>query len=531
MKKLLFTLLMVFYFFNVFSQQITWNQRLNAIKAIDSVLRIYEDNLTFTDVASDSISAKATKKFKSVFTADATIFDDLNPDFFDDPHNKGFRFRLRTVDDFLARTKEIYPRGLVEANITNMAISYDDLSQHRALVAIEKKVSAYAYNGWQVEIIDTLLLSLKLSSDFRGAQITGISEDGIRDGYVNYKIINDSDGDLVIDEDDVCPDVPGYIIYKGCGPPVLPFSTLLLRGVIGGSNANYSPADYEHGSRLGYSLSAEYENFLVWKRHLGFGIGGMYSILGSNLNIDYYYKEFEDFEYVSQIGDATSYKRIISSTGQISENITFQYLSLQAYVKYKTKLSTKWGIKLNLGVGASFPIATHVKFDKDATNSFNYEAVYDTMSDNSIGYVKVLNNPGSALLFTEDFLNDIGQDPVVFFTMLNAAGYDLALNSIPSNPTKNPEKFKPNVVYSLNLTLTYLIGKDNYLNFGPQFLYEKHWNKESKAEIENNYKLTNKIIEYNTLLAGSEFVEHIYVGVTVGVSFNLSKKYIDPNVY
>ncbi|MBK9733176.1 MAG: hypothetical protein IPO83_18130 [Chitinophagaceae bacterium] len=548
MKQILLFLLLIAGVIRIgFSQELTWNERLKAINAIDSVLRIYEDNLTFTDVVSDSISAKTMKKFKSIFTEEALIFDDLNPDFFDDPHNKSLHFRSKPIDEFLSKTKEVYPRGLVEAVITNMAISYDDLSQQSALVSVEKRVTGYTFNGWQVLTIDTVLLTMKLSSDFKGVQIERISEDGEVDGKANFQIINDSDGDLVIDEEDNCKDVPGYIIYKGCEPPKGPSQTLLISGGPGYSfdsfapNAenmntslfdNYSIGEYGQSYRLlpDFNLSVEWEYFLGLKRHIGLGIGLMYTRITSNLKVDHYNISFEDIENVDGIGVSNSYKRIISSTDSISENITFNYFALPivSFI-YKTPISSKLGLKINIGIGLSLPTKPGVTLDdnSDFSNSFNYEASYDTVS-NSFGYVSTASHPGTAALFTEAFIESIGGDKTAFFQLLQDAGYDLALHKKIEKPTTNDNKFGIGYAVNIRLTFPYLLASGAHFNIGPQIIIEHHENKGFNAD---DYKLTNTVGEYNTLLAGSPRVNHIYLGLTVGISISLSNKYIDQQAY
>lgn len=554
MKKYLFLLLSILSLHSAFSQELTWEQKYRAIKAVDSIMRIYSDNLSFTDPNSDSISSKAMKRFGSIFSSDATVFDDLNPSFFEGNMQDKLKFKERSVEEFLSLTKQTYPMGLLTANITNMRIGYNDLSSYAAIVSVEKEVIAVTRNNWRVKMKDTLLVTLRLSEDYRTAKIQKISQDGSVYDAVNYRIQNDRDNDFVIDDEDNCKDIPGYIQYNGCEPPIGPFATLLVGGGIGYSIETFGGTTGDIQDAGSYDLydvtftptsgadpdlqgSIELELFPWRERQIGIGFGGMISFMNAKLKIkqghyNVVYESDNDLllNYTTDDGKDEldrDYRRLINNSTEVSENVNLIYFTPFVNLKLKKQFNdSKLGFKLNIGAGISLKTTPSIgKHD----GTFQYGAEYSYLSNNTWGYSE--SETQLEIKLTQDFINSYSGTSGLLNTLSGAGlNYDLWEYSISGADVPSSAEVKLGFGYRFMVTpaITYQTFSSLYWNFGIQLMYSSHTNESFEA---SSYALTNTLSEYNTLLLGTKKVQHLYFGLTAGLSFSLAKKFDKANQY
>lgn len=543
MKRLAIILLVCFFSQRSFSQELTWDQKFDALNAVDSIVNAYEGLLTFTDLNNfDSISNESLSKFKNLFASDASIYDDMCPAIFVSNYKDPMNFSEKTVDDFLVSIKRNYPKGLISAKITNMNVAYGDMASQRAVyVAIEKRVTAttravgtdlnsgLSKNKWSVEVTDTVVLTIELSKDFKTSKIKKISHDG--GSGPNFKIINDEDNDFVINGEDNCRGFKGYITYNGCDYPQGPLLTALIIGGPGATLGNSfkdfgqnSPDGYDvnYGSGLkskevglGGSIAAQLELFVDRRRHFGIGIGVNLFRTSNVLSIDNFQATYKSTDPDTA---GNYFTQVVSSNGKVQENLSFYSLTPAIYAKYKTKFSQsgKWGIKLNGGVGyrIQFKPAINVK-----EGVFKYEAIYSNST----------SDPNDDILFTESFINQYDASSSILES-LDKLGYNVRLIQPAVDSKLKKDTLKNGFTLILEPGFTYQWSKNFYLNLGLQMQYDlpiinnKSWGV-------NNYMLTDKKDEYNTLLAGVRRVKNTYVGVTVGISFSLIKGYKDVDVY
>lgn len=543
MKRLAIILLVCFFSLRSFSQELTWDQKFDALNAVDSIVNAYEGLLTFTDLNNfDSISNESLSKFRSLFASDASIYDDLCPAIFVNNYKDPLIFSEKAVDDFLTSVKKNYPKGLISAKITNMNVAYADMASQRAVyVALEKRVTAttravgtdlnsgLSKNKWSVEVLDTVVLTIELSKDFKTAEIKKISHDGV--SVPNFKVMNDEDNDFVIDGEDNCRGFKGFITYNGCDYPQGPLLTALVIGGPGATLGNSfkdfgqnSPDGYDvnYGSGLkskevglGGSIAAQFELFVDRRRHFGIGIGATLFRTSNVLSIDNFQAIYKS---TKPDPGGKYFTQEVSSEGKVQEKLSFYSLTPAFYFKYKTKFSqsAKWGIKLNGGVGYRIQFKPTITVQEGV---FNYEATY---SNNT-------SDPNDDILFTDAFIKQYDVNSTIIKT-LDSLRYNVRLQQHAMDSKLKKENLKNGFTLILEPGFTYQWSKNFYLNFGLQILYDLPITN-NKSWGDNNYMLTDQKDEYNTLLAGVRSVKNTYVGLTVGISFSLIKGYKDFDVY
>lgn len=551
MKRLNVILLVCFFSLRSFGQELTWEQKFNALNAVDSIVNAYEGLLTFTDLNNtDSIGNRSISNFRNLFVSDATIYDDLCPSIFLNNYKNPLIFSDKTIDEFLASVKINYPKGLSTATITNMNVGYKDMAlRNLAYVVLEKKITAttrpigidlnagLSENKWKVEITDTVLLIVELSKDYKSAKIQKIShEAGSAPGF---KIMNDEDNDFVIDSKDKCDKFKGYITFYGCDYPQGPTLSALLY-VGGGVTFRNSYNNLDENSPPGYDLSAgnnldfnkngagfsggvQVEYFFDMRRRCGIGAGVDFFSSKYKLAINSFKANYESRDTFGH-----SFEQIVSSKGRVEEQVNFSSVIPTVYGKYRTKFdqSGKWGVKVDLGLGLRISRMSKMEVTEGV---FNYEAIYSLNSDGSFGFSDGTSNSNYDIKFEEDFVNSYGGDTSLFST-LSDAGYNVGLHESLVNSKLSADFLKSNFVLSLVPAATYELSKDFILNLGLQLVYDipstnnRNWD-------DHKYMLTDKKGEYNSLLAGVRTVNNTYIGIVVGVSFGLIKEQKDIDVY
>jgi hypothetical protein len=552
MRKLLSLIFACCLSITSFAQEVTWNQRYKAIRCIDSIMKIYSENLSFTEANSDSISAKSMKRFKSIFASDADIFDDINPSFFDtipeyfdEAGTNGKRFHSKTLDEFLNKTKKVYPAGLLEVDIVNLKPSYIDLEEQRiAYVAIEKEVRAYAVNGWYIKLKDSLLITIKLSSDFSSGQIIRIAFDGINPNNVNYVVNNDRDDDYVINEKDRCPDIFGYIRHSGCQPPNGPLAILTLGGSLGGTKTTFNtdgfggtnyvvdPIEYNSKFRIpGGSGFVQVEFFLGRNRHIGFAGGIMGNYMTSKLATSSpYHAEFasDSFDIFNEEG--RNFKQIVNSIGNVEENVQFTYFTPYALGEFKTPIK-KNKLELKIAAGFGFPIQVNILgimgSDGSSNNHFSYESRIALIKDEATGtYTSGYSatNSNSDIVF---IINDIN------YTSQNFEGnaddlfgklpeeYNLSTKSNVSK--KNGLDFTNQISFIFTPTVS-IVRRNSFINFGALVICDLG-NRLNIWTNDNKYILSDEVGSYYSLTNGATSIRQLYVGISVSCSFGIAKGY------
>jgi hypothetical protein len=172
---------------------------------IDTLLINYLSYSKFSSLDDVGFSEAVANQFKFLFAPGAHITDEVNPSYYDQNYDHAFDLPIRTVDEYVAKTKENYPAGLfVKFN----AIQADYAA---GKIVLLKETNGTTKGGILYKVIDTIRLNLDISADFKSVKIADV----IVMGYT-IALVNDDDRDFVANELDKCPKEQGLRTPTGC---------------------------------------------------------------------------------------------------------------------------------------------------------------------------------------------------------------------------------------------------------------------------------------------------------------------------
>ncbi|HRH49204.1 MAG TPA: hypothetical protein PLP23_10655 [Panacibacter sp.] len=210
MKKLL-SILLLTAAVSAFAQAPNAEQKKNLYVSIDSLLINYIKYSGFVLPTQNSITDGAIVKFKSLFTPDAIIPDEMNTAFYDGDKKNPEKIVSRSIDALGATMKKDYPDG-VNVKLLNSNVSFKDIAGKTIKLLLEKNTVGNTASGLNFENHDTIVLTVKIvSEDYSKLQISGITIVGY-----SLKFNNDTDHDFVINSKDACPTEAGFFQANGC---------------------------------------------------------------------------------------------------------------------------------------------------------------------------------------------------------------------------------------------------------------------------------------------------------------------------
>ncbi len=205
MKKFL----ILFLFFGLISSsvlaQTTMMQRRMLPGKIDTLLINYFSYSKLSSLDDIGYSDAIANQFRFLFTSNAKITDEVNPSYYDKNYDHPFDLPIRTLDDYLAKTKENYPAGLF-VKFNALQVDYNTLS-----ILMLKETNGTTKTGLLYKVTDTLKLRLDLSSDGKTLKIQDVSVIGY-----TIALANDNDRDFIPNELDKCPNEQGFRTATGC---------------------------------------------------------------------------------------------------------------------------------------------------------------------------------------------------------------------------------------------------------------------------------------------------------------------------
>ena len=519
MKKIKLTFFLVLLSAFVSNAQKSISEKNKLIEKAEKLLSDYKQYASFSQLDKNGFSDETASKFKLLFTNKAEVFDNLVTGYFDNelefPRN--IRLKSRKVDDYIAKTKEVFPNG-IKAVVTNVTANYYGLNNNNFNFVLIRKYNAYAKNDLAIECIDTVLMRCKVIDNGEDIKISEIFSIGY-----TLNFTNDRDKDYVFDQDDNCPSLRGIKENKGCpkndGPnmfitPVIAygFNSFSFNGPTQG-NLGYS--DYVVGSsKFGemiqnksnnnstISIGAEFEYYFRWQRQWGIGFGAIYQThaFSTELADNVFRAEYKGIENTTN----TEYRRMIS-VNALSEANTMSNLLIPFFVKYKKHLSTESKFWLNLDLGVAFNL--FLNGSSNGSSNMNYDAAYNyenggfvykgTTSVNEL----IVSREELRKYFTDKYGNSQTAKGIELlidaeYEKRKREGYDVGTNE-NINKT-NDFTFNSSIALIIKPAITYEISKKLLLVGGVIFTSTTHTNSNSI-----NYKLSDKVGEYNTLMNGT----------------------------
>jgi hypothetical protein len=503
------------------------------IEKTEKLLSDFKQYASFTQMDKNGFSDATALKFKELFTEKALVFDNLVTGYFDKelsfPQN--IRLKSRKIDDYIKKTKEVFPNGL-KATILNVTANYYGLNNNNFNFVLTRKYNATANNELVIECIDTVLVRCKILNDGQEIKINEIFSIGY-----NLTFANDKDKDYVFDAEDNCPSIRGIFENNGCpandGPqifvsPMIGFgiNSISMSGPTAnnlgysdyvGSSSSMGSLTQGNGANTSISVGADFEYFFRWQRKWGLGLGLMYQSHSydaglSNNNFRAEYKAYENNTNVE-------YRRMVS-VNSLTESNTLSNLTIPIYLKYKKHLSNESKFWLNLDLGLAYNI--FINGSSSSNSKINYEAAYNYENSN---FVFKSNGTANELLITKDEyykyfanknpgLSAKGIENLVSaeFEKRKSEGYDVGTNENVSKT--NTYTFSSGIAIIARPSITFELNKSFFIFGGLMFTSTTHNNNNS-----SNYKLTDKVGDYNTLLNGTNSLTINTTSLFIGTKF------------
>lgn len=502
---------------------------------IDTLLSnyfLYSKLSSLDDVGfSDAIAVQ----FKNLFTADAKITDEVNPMIYDKNYEHPFDLPIRSVDEYIAKTKENYANGLF-LKYKAIQVDYTALS-----VTMLKETNGTTKTGLNYKITDTLKLKLALSADAKTIKISDII-------VMGYSIVlgNDADRDFVPNHLDKCPEEQGFRTVNGCytkeekaeiadrkkkerGPSLPgfyigltlsggnnnftnPFSTnnLGYPSLIKGDKSVNSITNFYQKRQSPFTqFQLDLDYYFGKKKKFGIATGVGFSSFNSSFVMDSFH-----VEYQSTDGGGNVYRRVLHARA-IEEDFKITSINVPIVLQYRFNLGDKTNLVIGLGVNYHSVSAAKVKGSAVA----DYEAIYNfgNSPGNTTFFDSSATPSGKSWLITRSNIEAHGgkSGEADYFTKKREDGYDVAINQ-----TLTKEE---------GLDLTSSMG--SLLRIGANFkLSEKMWlatllQFQSVTFTNNtfikNYQLTDVIGTYNFLLNNVNSMKVNTVSLGIGIKYTI----------
>ncbi len=274
------------------------------------------------------------------------------------------------------------------------------------------------------------------------------------------------------------------------------------------SESNVGKLKFKNG--LSYGFDAQIGYFFGKKRHFGLGLGFMYLAQEGDMVLDQFRVAYQAYDQ-----NGNTYKRIVSSVGEVKEKLSITNLNIPLVIKYKARLSKRLGFTADLG--ALFNVQMQNRYTTEGR--FNYEAEYHVIGTGSSVSTVYDNSPN--LFYTRDQYQRVnpGQDVNAYFnTTLRGAGYDLGLGMTPNSKSGSVSYATGSVGLLIQPSLNYFLSDNVALNIGAYYIYQPFTNTTN-----NTHRMTDNSGGYSSMLNSVTASNNQSIGGNLGVRVFLGK--------
>ena len=283
------------------------------------------------------------------------------------------------------------------------------------------------------------------------------------------------------------------------------------KNYLNGINVNTGNLKFSNGAALGAELQIGY--FFGKNKKIGLGTGLLYLRQWGNLSLDNFHAEYQSTD-----GNGYIFRQVVSSTN-ISEKIKTDNFNIPLVLKFKNRFSKHWGITADAGV--LFNIKMQNNYNTNA--SLDYEAIYkfENESGTPIPIYDYANIPDKSdfLITKEQFTkNNPSGNLNEYFNTKRDAGYLVGLGLKPNQQSGSTNYNTVSVGFMFQPSVNYFFSDRVALNVGAFILYQPFENNAA-----NNYTLTRKPGEYNSISNSISKIQTQSFGGNLGLRFFLGK--------
>jgi outer membrane protein W len=554
MKKYILVFLFISLITSSIAQTPGMMQRKMLPGKIDTLLLNYLAYSKLSSLEDVGFSDAVANQYKFLFVANAKITDEVNPAIYDKDYDHPFDLPVRTVDDYIARTKGNYPSGLF---VKYDAIQVDYTNQ---IILLLKETNGTTANGLLYKITDTLKLKLNVSPDFKTIKI----QDAVVIGY-KIDLLNDDDRDFIPNALDKCPKEQGFRSGTGCFTkeekaqyalaekekkhpekekeqpkkevkpkpvytgPVLPGLFLGLT-FSGGTNNFTAPTPFNEdnlgytnmlkGSKSVYSvtginknkqapftqLQLDVEYYIGRKKNIGIATGIGFSSFNASFSMDTFHVEYQSTDAAGNI-----YRRSVH-VHNMDEKLKISSINIPILLQYKFSIGEKGS--LSIGAGVNYHIVSSAKTSGTATA--DYEAIYKWQNGYTVYDNSIPQSNNSWMITRSNVEAHNGKSgEAAYFAQKKADGYDVGIDqSLTHDATlKLGNAMGPLVRLGVDFKLSGKLWLSVLLQYqGMTF---------TNNSYSTNYILTNETGSYNALLNNVEKLKVSTISLGAGIKYTL----------
>ncbi len=287
----------------------------------------------------------------------------------------------------------------------------------------------------------------------------------------------------------------------------------MLNAYIMPVNSRSAGLKFNMGPSLGMEGQGAY--FFGKKRNWGIGMGFSYFVHTGSVTLDNFHAEYATYDNYNNI-----YRQMVTSNGQVKENIRMYTVNVPIVAKYQTRFSKRIGFTADAGLLLNLYAQNSYKTNA----SFDYEAVYRYVGND--GAVTTAYDPSptpdpASLVITKEryMATNSAGEVNTYFNSMRAQGYNVALGAKANDNTGTVNYKAGTLGFIVRPALSIYIKSNLMLNVGLYYTYQAMSNVPS-----SDYMITNRIGEYSSVLNTVKRANTHAYGVSVGVRYNFKKK-------
>ena len=281
------------------------------------------------------------------------------------------------------------------------------------------------------------------------------------------------------------------------------------------SDANLGNLKFTNGTSFGFDAQLGY--FFGNSNHFGIGLGFMYLSQMGDATLDQFHVQFQSTDNLSNTS-----REVITANQPVKESLQVTNMNIPLVFKYKTRFSKRFGFTADAGI--LYNVQEKNVYKTNAT--FDYEEIVDFVTTQGGGTVSIYDNSltpaATDLTITKNWFNNSthGNETIQqYFAYQQSLGYHVGLGVSPNNKTGTVSYTNGSIGFILQPSINYFFSDNVALNVGAYYIYQTFNNSPT-----NNYQLTTKPGDYNSVLNNvSKSVNQTY-GLNLGVRFFFGRK-------
>ena len=287
------------------------------------------------------------------------------------------------------------------------------------------------------------------------------------------------------------------------------------------NSVNAAPGNLGFTKGLAAGADGQVGFFFGKRRHIGVGTGLLFLRQQGDAMLSNYHMEFQATDF-----NGSPYREVVTGSN-IKENLTITNINIPLLLKYKNRLSKRWGVAADAGLLYNLQMqnayTTHADFDYEAVYHFGVsgDGTKVPLYDNA-----VVPSSGDWMITKAEFLrNNPSGNMTDYFDAKSALGYNVGLNRTPTNTNGTVDYPQGNIGLLVRPSVNYFLSDHVALNFGLYYMYQPF-----KTHTSTAYHLTDAVGGYSSVLNSTSAVDNMSYGINIGAKIFFGKKQATPLV-